>query len=81
MLSVVGPETSVKALTAGLRASSKDQHRIDYSAQVGTVSRSHLARCPDGYRIHRAKLDYGLWHVLCLAQREGFMPVLTEESI
>jgi hypothetical protein len=81
LLSVVGPETSVKALTAGLRSSGKDQKRIDYSAQVGNVNGTHLAKCPDGYRIYRTKLAYGLWHVLCLARREGFLPILTEETV
>ena len=80
LLSVVGPETSVKALTAGLRSPAKDQQRIDYGAQVGNVSRTFLARCAEGYRVYRAKLDYGLWHVLCLAQRPGFLPVLTEAT-
>jgi hypothetical protein len=81
LLSVVGAETSVKALTAGLRASGRDQKRIDYSANVGPVSRVRLTRHGDGYRIHRTRLNYGLWHVLCLAKREGFMPVLNEGSL
>jgi len=81
LLSVTGAETSVKALTAGLRSSGKDQKRIDYSAQVGNVSRTRLKKCPSGYRTYRTKLDYGLWHVLCLARREGFLPALTEESV
>jgi hypothetical protein len=71
----------VKALTAGLRSSGQDQRRIEYSAQLGNVSGSLLSRCPDGYRIYRSKLDYGLWHVLCLAKRAGFMPVMTDESL
>ena len=81
LLSVVGSETSVKALTAGLRSSAKDQNRIDYSAHVGVVNASRLTQCPDGYRIYRTKLDYGLWHVLCLAKREGFLPVLRDETV
>src|SRR6266404_3644992 len=81
LLSVVGAETSVKALTAGLRSSGRDQKRIDYSASVGPVNRMRLTRHADGYRIHRSKLNYGLWHVLCLAKREGFMPVFTEGSL
>lgn len=81
LLSVVGSETSVKALTAGLRSSGKDQKWIDYSAQVGNVNAGRLTKCPDGYRIHRTKLAYGLWHVLCLAKRPGFMPVMTEGSL
>ena len=46
LLSVVGPETSVKALTAGLRSSGKDQKRIDYSAAVGTVNDAYLSQMP-----------------------------------
>ena len=80
LLSVIGPETSVKALTAGLRSSGSDQKRLDYSAHVGTVAGSSLTRCPEGYKIHRTKLAYGLWHVLCLAKREGFMPVMSEQA-
>jgi hypothetical protein len=81
LLSVIGPETSIKALTAGLRSSSKDQQRIDYSAQVANENAAHLLRCPTGYRIYRTKLEYGLWHALCLARRDGFMPVMNEESL
>ena len=50
LLSVAGAETSVKALTAGLRSSGSAQSRINYSADVGTISRSCLTRCPAGYR-------------------------------
>lgn len=81
LLSVVGPETSVKALTASLRSSGKEQKRIDYSVQVGDLASTYLAKCPSGYRIYRSKLAYGLWHVLCLAQRDGFLPVLTEDAL
>jgi hypothetical protein len=81
LLSVVGAETSVKALTAGLRSSGSDQRRIEYSVNVGSIDRIRLLRCPDGYRVYRTKLAYGLWHVLCLAKRTGFMPVVTEESL
>src|SRR4029077_17532126 len=81
LLSVVGSETSVKALTAGLRSSGSDQKRIDYSAHVGSVHGTNLTRVPNGYRVYRTKLAYGLWHVLCLAKREGFMPVMTEETV
>ena len=47
LLSLVGPETSVKALTAGLRASNKDQQRVGYSAHVGNVGKS---TCPDALK-------------------------------
>jgi len=81
LLSVAGPETSVKALTAGLSSSGKDQRRIDYTAHVGEVRRTGLTRCLEGYRVYRTRFDYGLWHVLCLARRDGFLPVLTEEAV
>jgi len=81
LLSVAGAETSVKALTAGLRASGQDQRRIEYSAQVGSMNGARLARSPGGYHIYRTKLDYGLWHVLCLARRDDFLPVLSEETV
>jgi hypothetical protein len=81
LLSVVGPETSVKALIAGLRSARQDQQRIDYAARVGGIERARLVACPEGYRVSRAKLPYGLWHVLCLACRDGFLPVLTEKSL
>ena len=38
LLSVVGAETSVRALVAGLRSSGRDQHRIEYSAHVGNIN-------------------------------------------
>lgn len=66
LLSIVGPETSVKALTAGLRGSGNDQKRIDYTCHVGDVHTTSLVRCAEGYRLYRSKLEYGLWHVLCL---------------
>ena len=81
LLSAVGPETAIKALSAGLRSSGKDQQRVEYSAQVGGVGGRGLSRCGEGYRIYRTKLDYGLWQVLCLARREGFLPVLTDEAL
>lgn len=71
LLSLIGPETSIKALTAGLRTTKKDQQRIDYTTHVGDLHRTLLRRCAAGYRLQRAKLDYGLWHVLCLA---GLLP-------
>jgi hypothetical protein len=80
LLSVAGPETSVKALTAGLRSSTKDQQRVEYTAHVGDVNGRCLTRCPDGYRVYRTKFGYGLWQVLFLAQRDGFMPVLTDDA-
>ena len=81
LLSVAGAETSLRALTAGLRSSAKDQKRLEYTVHTGAVHRAELNRCPEGYRIYRTKLEYGLWHVLCLAKRDGFMPVMNEEVL
>jgi hypothetical protein len=81
LLSIAGPETSVKALAAGLRSSDRDQQRITYTARVGSVQATHLRRCADGYRVHRTRLDYGWWHVLCLAKHKGLMPVMTQATL
>lgn len=81
LLSVAGSETAVKALIAGLRSSTKDQKRIEYTVHLGNVNETLLLKCPDGYRAYRTKLDYGLWHVLCLARRDGFLPVVTDETL
>lgn len=81
LLSVIGAETGVKALAAGLRSSDRDQKRLVYSVQVGGVKQADLTKCPAGYRIHRTKMEYGMWHVLCLAKRDGFMPIVTDETV
>ncbi len=81
LLSVAGSETAVKSLTAGLRSSAKDQKRIEYTVHLGNIHETLLSKCPDGYRVYRTKLDYGTWHVLCLAERDGFMPVVTDETL
>ena len=81
LLSVAGSETAVKALTAGLRSSGKDQKRIEYTAHLGSLNETNLTKCPDGYRVYRTKLDFGLWHVLCLSKRDGFMPVVSDETV
>jgi len=81
LLSVVGSETSVKALTAGLRSSTKDQKRLEYTIHLGMVNETNLTKCPDGYRVCRSKMDYGMWHVLCLAKRDGFLPVISDETV
>jgi hypothetical protein len=81
LLSVVGPESSVKALTAGLRSSSRDQQRVSYNAAVDSIHGNQLVRCPEGYRVYRTRLEYDLWHVLCLGRRDGFLPVLNEETV
>lgn len=81
LLSVAGSETAVKALTAGLRSSTKDQKRIDYTVHLDKVNETNLTKCPEGYQVYRSRMEYGLWHVLCLARREGFVPVVSDETI
>lgn len=48
LLSVAGSETAVKALTAGLRSSAKDQKRIEYTVHLGNIHETLLSKCPDG---------------------------------
>ena len=78
---MAGSETAVKAMTAGLRSSTKDQKRIDYTVHLDQVNETSLTKCPDGYRIYRTRLGYGLWHVLCIAKREGFLPIISDETV
>ena len=80
LLSIVGPETSIKSLTAGFRSSSKDQKRYEYSVQLGDLQETQLTKSPDGYRVYRTKLGYDLWHVLLLSKREGFLTIVTEQN-
>jgi hypothetical protein len=59
----------------------RDQDRFGYAVHVGGVGETHLAKCPSGYRVYRTRLDYGQWHVLLLARRDGFLPVVTDETL
>jgi hypothetical protein len=81
LLSVAGAETGVKALLAGLRSSTKDQKHIEFSVHLGNVNETLLTKSPDGYRVYRTKMGYGLWHVLCLARCEGFIPLVNDETV
>jgi len=42
LLSVVGAETAVKATTAGLQSSARDQKRLTFTARVGDVNATSL---------------------------------------
>jgi hypothetical protein len=81
LLSLIGPETSLKALTAGFRSSGKDQKRFEYSVNLGGVQVTRLTKSPVGYRVYRTKLGYDLWHVLLITRRDGFIPAVSEESL
>ena len=48
LLSVIGPETSVKALTAGLRASGNEQKSVAYSVRIGNVEGTSSSEMPRG---------------------------------
>src|SRR5215468_5862122 len=71
LLSVIGPETAIKSIVAGLRSSEKDQGRIMYTAHVGSLY-ARLFKSEAGYRVYRAKMGYGLWHCLCVSKKPGF---------
>jgi hypothetical protein len=80
LVSAAGPQSAVKALAATLRGDSK----VEYLAEVpeGDGSRHLRAeRRPGGYRVHRTRLGADTWHVLCVAQVEGLLPVLSEETL
>lgn len=81
LLSVIGPETSAKSVSAALRSSERDQERIEYHVNTGTVQPSYVSKSPTGYHVHRAKLGYGLWHILLVSRRPGFLPVLSDDAL
>src|SRR5262249_49686986 len=77
LLSAAGPESAVKALAAALRSDA----RVTFVFDLDGFHVRDPKRCEEGYKVYRAKLPGDLWHILCVAKTEGFMPVLTEESL
>lgn len=79
LLSVTGPESSVKALHAALHS----EGEVGLSVKCGDNSHWNLSLHEGGYRVRRHKIlpAYGLWQVLVMAKEPAFMPALSEESV
>jgi len=87
-LSVVGSQTSLKALRACLCSNvsatfypsngmpwRRDGHEARYYRPAS------LGRQPMGYEVWIARLGYDTWHLLALSREPGFMPVLSEPAL
>jgi hypothetical protein len=92
LVSAVGPESAVKALSAALQTDKRIELRAEGEIlardertgeeTVRGVSHWSLDRCTDGYRVFRHKLGlYGLWQILAVAEVEGLLPAATEEAL
>jgi hypothetical protein len=79
ILSVAGPETAVKSLAATLYSDARVKFETDVPPTFGRYSAP--TRHPDGYKIHRHRMDFNTWHILAVAKVEGLLPVLSEESL
>lgn len=80
LLSVAGPETSIKALNAVLHQKGGKTELKFIEEPSGFYAYRTVAH-PDGYRIQRAEIAPGIWHALAIAKAPGFMPALSEESL
>jgi hypothetical protein len=90
LLSVAGPETSIKAVHACL--SSSVPVRFDTESEIRR-ERSlanpagdertcpSMVRHPSGYTTYRSRLGYNTWHLLALSRAEGFLPCLSETAL
>src|ERR1700745_1230628 len=89
LLSVAGPETSIKAINACLV--SKVSVRFDSEVQIRkgrSLENPGWERCcpsmvrhPTGYETYKSRLGYNMWHLLALSKAEGFMPCLSETAL
>jgi hypothetical protein len=89
LVSVAGPETSIKAVHACL--SSNVQARFDSEVRIQkgrSLSGSGWEYCcpsmqrhPAGYETYKSKLGYNMWHLLALSKADGFMPCLSETAL
>lgn len=85
MLSAAGPQTAVKALRALLNLPKSDLTLVldadpDLPAErlgLKTV----LKRLDGGYRTYTHALGYGVWQLVAVTQRKGFLPSLDDESL
>ena len=89
LLSVAGPETSIKAINACLV--SKVSVRFDSEVQI-RKARSldgpgwesccpSMVRHPAGYETYKSRLGYNMWHLLALSKADGFMPCMSETAL
>jgi hypothetical protein len=77
MVSVAGPESSVKAVAAGLRSNVLVEFVIDHPG----VYSHRPVRHESGYKVLTSRLDGNYWHMLVVADVPGFLPILDDASL
>jgi hypothetical protein len=91
-VSVVAPQTSVKALRACLCSNVGatfyphdkmpfKRRSCEWDSEAWTQTPSSLTRQPGGYDVRIVRLGYDMWHLLALSREPGFMPCLTEPAL
>lgn len=92
LLSVAGPETSIKATRAHLSgdhnffAHFDGPFRVERYTHDGFKGKkkylgADLVRSPHGYRHFTQRLGYNTYHMVSVAMDEGFIPVLNETAL
>jgi hypothetical protein len=86
-LSVVGPQSSLKALRACLCSNvattfypSQNMPWRSDGREARWCRPASMSRQPMGYEVRIHRLGYDSWHLLALSREPGFMPVLSEPS-
>jgi hypothetical protein len=77
MVSAAGPESSVKAVAAGLRSNTRADFVIDHPG----VYCHRPVRHDGGYKVMTSRLDGNYWHMLIFADVPGFLPILDDASL
>jgi hypothetical protein len=87
-LSVVGPQTSLKALRACLCSNvaatfypSQNMTWHSDGREARWCRPASMSRQPMGYEIRIVRLGYDSWHLLAQSREPGFMPVLSEPAL
>ena len=89
MLSVAGPETSIKAVNACLQSNVAARFEFDkdikknrtFDGEGWTGHCPSMSRQKDGYDCYKHRLGYNMWHLLALSKVDGFMPCLSETAL
>jgi hypothetical protein len=78
VLSIMGAESSAKAIAAILHSDGKASFRIlaeDFSPY------QEFGKEEDGYSIYRHRASLNSWHFLCISKRKGLLTSLDEASV
>jgi 6-phosphofructokinase len=77
VLSVMGPQTSIKAAAAMLQS---DVHCTINPEQIEEWN-DRLGKHPSGYTIHRHRFEHNTWHMLAVAKQEGLLLKASEQAL